>query len=435
MAILKNINETGTDLALLFDRNDYVTAPLKTKLNLVGALRCSPENFPKISRSLKRLSHQENSKMLRHFVVSISPCDENKLSDAEILVVARKVSEFFKDCYVLYAVHKDTAHTHFHILICNTRISDGNQMSMSDSDLERFKEHCSSVLREHGLRPIEKMDKSDEQLEIDETLFPQPPAELSQQERVDILYEGVDNQPFHKPYYGNYRPAPVQNYITVNVLIPPGTQGTLFQGRNGQPCLSFKPSQTYYPQSPVGNIPHNGAVYGGNTLLPAGDPQFPSDFSEWNEEEPAWLKDPQPVSNELDECEDVSYPYEDECDDDFDYRYDDLDNGCDDKGDEGDDDYVSPPVVTVPPNGNGNVGAAAAVSAEKTDPIVVIKGLANTAAASGNNNGTQNTGGKIDPFVFRDKPLEKVFPYSGNDNENGGEKICPIIVNDNPKKF
>ena len=88
MAILKNINESGTNFDLLFKRTEYVTGYLKTKLNMIGAL---------------------------------------------------------------YAVHTDTAHTHFHIPVCNTRISDGSQISVND--LWYFKEHCSSVLRRYGLKP------------------------------------------------------------------------------------------------------------------------------------------------------------------------------------------------------------------------------------------------------------------------------------------
>ncbi len=395
MAILKNINEPGTDFNLLFKRNDYVTDPLKTKAYLFGALKCCPENFPKMCRSLKRISHQENSKMIRHFVVSISPCDEGKLPNTEMLKVARKASMFFNDRYVVYAIHTNTAHTHFHVLVCNTRISDGSQMSMSDSDLNRFKEHCSSVLREYGLKPIEKMDKSNELLEIDEALFPQPPAEMSQEERVNILYEGVDHQKSPKPYYGNYRSAPVQNYgnTTINVILPPGMQGTLFQGRNGQPCLSFKPSP-YYGQYYWGNIPNNNAVYGGSSSFVSGSPQLPSNFPEWNEEEPEWLKQPQLISDELDE-------YEGDSDWDKDY-FDYYDDNPDYDDEE---DYASPSFETVPSNSN-NGGGAADTPTEK-----------------------------VDPFVFRDKPLDKVFPHDDHDDKEGEEKICPIIFRDSPKKF
>lgn len=50
MAILKNINESATDFNVLFERNNYVTDPLKTKGNLIGALKCCYKNFPKISQ-------------------------------------------------------------------------------------------------------------------------------------------------------------------------------------------------------------------------------------------------------------------------------------------------------------------------------------------------------------------------------------------------
>lgn len=369
MSILKNINESGTNFDVLFERNRYVTDPLKTKGDLIGALGCCHENFLKISRALKRSSHQKDSKMLRHFVVAISPEDEGKLQNTDLLKAARKVAAFFKDCYVLYAIHTDTAHTHFHVLVCNTRISDGKQISMSESDLKRFKEHCSSVLREYGLRPVEKLDKSDESLEINDDLFPK---ELSQEKRVSILYEGVNEPQYNKPYY---RSAPVQNCgntTTVNVFLPYGTQGTLFQGRNSRPCLSFKPSQL-----PLTNIPQSNAVYDGNTTS---DPT--SSPSNWCDQEPDWAKDKQAVTTECDVHETVPEDISDDDFDDYD-RYDDYDDdGCQE-------------IVQVSPDNKPLNGEASSdIQEEKFDPFVLV--------------GKKNED-KFDPFVLVGKKNEDKF--------------------------
>ncbi len=287
MAILKNILESGTDLKLLFDRDEYITDPLKTKSNLIGALCCSAQNFPNVCRALKRHSGQQNSKMLRHFVVSISPADESKLSDKELLNAAREVASFFKDCYVKYAIHTNTPHTHFHILVCNTKISNGKQISMSDSDLRRFKEYSSSVFRRFGLKPIEKLDKSDDALEINEDLFPKA---LTQEERVNTLYYGDPKPILQKLYYGNNASAPHCVNNTVNVIIPQGTQGTLFQGRNGTPCISFKPYLPYYGNSPVRYYPQNSPYYG-STDVPTQQFPEPEVPSERVDDEPDWVKD------------------------------------------------------------------------------------------------------------------------------------------------
>lgn len=362
MAILKNINESDTDFGVLFERSSYVTDPLKTKGNLIGTLGCCHENFPKISRALKRASHQKGRKMLRHFVTAISPEDEGKLANDELLKVARKVAAFFKNCYVLYAVHADTAHTHFHMLVCNTRISDGKQISMSKSDLERFKEHCSSVLREYGLRPIEKLDKSDELLEINEDLFPK---ELPQEERVNILYDGVVEPQYAKQQY--YHPAPVQNcgnITTVNFIFPPGTQGNLNQGRNGQFYFSFKPSP-YYRQLPMGNIPQNNAVYGGNTTAGYPISELPSCSSDWFEQDPERIKDDQSESFEVDSREFICDEDDDsDCFDDFDddYRY---------YGD--DDDGSQETAQTSPDNKPLDEVSLTDISNEKIDPLKFLK--------------------------------------------------------------
>ncbi len=286
MAILKNILETGTDLKLLFDRNEYITDPLKTKSNLIGALCCSAQNFPNVCRALKRHSGQQNSKMLRHFVISISPVDEGKLSDKELLNAAREVARFFTDCYVKYAIHTNTPHTHFHILVCNTKISDGKQISMSNSDLRRFKEYSSSVFRRFGLKPIEKLDKSDETLEINEDLFPKA---LTQEERTNIIYYGEPKPTPQRPYYGNNASAPHFVNNTVNVMLPPGTQGTLFQGRNGTPCISFKPNPPYYGNSPVSNSQQNSPYYGSTNVHIQQFPE-PQVSSELPDTEPNWVK-------------------------------------------------------------------------------------------------------------------------------------------------
>lgn len=287
MAILKSITETGTDFDLLFERDEYITDLTKTNPNLIGALGCSHRNFPKICRALKRYSGQHNSKMLRHFVVSISPSDEKKLSNTELLKAARKISDFFKDSYVKYAIHTNTPHTHFHILVCNTRISDGKQISMSDSDLDCFKAHCSRILCEFGLEPVIKVDKTitNDPLEINEDLFPKA---LTQEERVKILYGDDQSCNTGKPYYGDRRYSPRYVNTTINLIIPPGTQGTLFQGRNGTPCVSFKPSIPY-DRAYNGNIPQNGTSNVGNTEETRNTPRFPDNFADWSDEEPEWI--------------------------------------------------------------------------------------------------------------------------------------------------
>lgn len=287
MAILKNITETGTDFDLLFERNKYITDLAKTNPNLIGALGCSHRNFPNICRALKRYSGQHNSKMLRHFVVSISPCDEKKLSNTELLKAARKISAFFKGSYVKYAIHTNTPHTHFHILVCNTRISDGRQISMSDSDLDRFKAHCSRILCEFGLEPVMKIDKTmtGDPLEINEELFPKM---LTHEEQVKILYGDEPNYNMRKPYYRDPRYSPGCVNTTINLIIPPGTQGTLFQGRNGTPCVSFKPL-TACSQSCNSNTPCNSSTSNGNTEETYQYPPIPDNFSDWNDREPEWI--------------------------------------------------------------------------------------------------------------------------------------------------
>lgn len=281
MAILKNITEKGKDFGLLFERDEYITDLSKTNPNLIGALRCSPQNFPQVCRALKRFSGQHNSKMIRHFVVSISPSDEKKLSDTELLKVAHDVSDFFKDCYVKYAIHTNTPHMHFHILVCNTRISDGKQISMSDSDLDRFKEHCSSILRKFGLEHIQKIDKTldGDPLEINEDLFPQA---LTKEEQARIIYGEEYNDKPRTSYYGNTRYVPI--YGSINIIIPPGTQGTLYQGKNGTPRLTFGPSIVYNSRAPQINTSDTC-----NAELPTYSSAAADNFAEWNDEEPEWL--------------------------------------------------------------------------------------------------------------------------------------------------
>lgn len=385
MAILKSIAEPDIDFGVIFKRNKYVTDLAKTSPALIGARGCSMENFPTISCALKRFYRKGNHKMLRHFVVAISQEDEGKLQNTELLKAARKVAAFFKDCYVLYAVHTDTAHTHFHMLVCNTRISDGKQINMSDSDLKQFKEHCSSVLREYGLRPIEKLDKSDESPEISDDLFPK---ELSQDERTSILYNGISEPWYDKQQY--CRPVPVQNcgnITNINVIIPPGTQGTLFQGRNGQPCLSFKPSP-HYGQLPPGDISQNNAVYGGNTTAGYPIPELPSYSSDWYDQEPEWVKYGQSDSSEV---EVYGHTREEVTDDDNCYYNDNYDGDEDDDRyyEDEDDDYQEV-VQNSSDNKPLDEGALTDIPNEKIDPFKIFKRI---PAEMGEN-------GKIIPFEF-----------------------------------
>lgn len=191
--------------------------------------------------------------------------------------------------YVKFAVHTNTPHTHFHILVCNTQISDGKQLNMSDSNLSRFKEHCSTALRECGLEPILKLDttNSGDPLEINEELFPK---DLTQEEKVAILYDGTE-KPRQVPYYENSRSVPIRNcgnIITVNVIVPFGTQGTMYFSRNGTPCVSFKPAAdpgacNTAPQISSGNI--------GNTVNERYYRQLAENLADQDDSEPDWLRD------------------------------------------------------------------------------------------------------------------------------------------------
>ena len=102
--------------------------------------------------TVKKLFFKTGGREQIHLVVSLTPDDRNR-SDNVYLELASKVAGIFEGFQSYFAVHKDTAIRHMHIVLNSVSI-DGHKFSQSKSDLHRLKQKCNDLLGQFGFDPI-----------------------------------------------------------------------------------------------------------------------------------------------------------------------------------------------------------------------------------------------------------------------------------------
>lgn len=152
MAIMYTPNTPARSENALRRIKDYICDPDKTSRSLIGGIGCPPDLWVNMNKAVKACHNTKHRKQYRHFVLGFAPSDKIEVQKA--VRVTHKIAEYFNGCYVVYAVHTNTEHIHSHIIVGNTKYSDGKQYDMRRTDLNCFKAHCSCVLRKFGYKPI-----------------------------------------------------------------------------------------------------------------------------------------------------------------------------------------------------------------------------------------------------------------------------------------
>ncbi len=154
MSLLKMINKIRRGKTAMIDLHEYVTAPSKTGNGiLVGAKEILSHLTITEMMTVKKLFFKTGGREQIHLVVSLTPDDRNR-SDNVYLDLASKVAGIFEGFQSYYAVHKDTAIRHLHIVLNSVSYIDGHKFSQSKSDLHRLKQKCNDLLGQFGFDPI-----------------------------------------------------------------------------------------------------------------------------------------------------------------------------------------------------------------------------------------------------------------------------------------
>ena len=182
MAILKAINAKGAGRDSFVEMVDYVFNPSRN----------SEEDFSQVidhfelDTFVNRFLHgqQKRKRQFKQFVVSLeAEWPEDKASEnilkGKLRLVLYSVEGYFSNLGYLSkgAVHLNTAHPHFHLLLETCNALNGKQYSQSPSDLAAFKTYVSEQLVDSGLDEAVRMREISEE-------------ELLSEEEAEAFFDG-----------------------------------------------------------------------------------------------------------------------------------------------------------------------------------------------------------------------------------------------------
>ena len=154
MAIVKIIshgkNAAGTKNVL-----SYVLDLKKTGPDLCGTLGDISEDaitaktaFLEFQRIRNLFGKDNNVRTYTHGTISWAP---GEITHEEAVEFAREyLPEIYPGHQIVYAVHQDTSHVHFHFIVNPVSFLDGSMLHWSKHDLERAKQLCNELCLNRG---------------------------------------------------------------------------------------------------------------------------------------------------------------------------------------------------------------------------------------------------------------------------------------------
>lgn len=177
--IMKHTMQSSRSMDALAKADNYISDYSKVPGGGIGSYGCPPNGWVSACKALKINYRKKHHKQYRQFIIGFDPHDRVTVELA--VKIAVMICKYYPYYYTKYAVHTNTDHIHIHFIVCNTCVTTGKQMSMSKSDLLRFKEYCSGILKSFGLSGIRSLrhalqesdvfDSSDNSFEIEDDLY------------------------------------------------------------------------------------------------------------------------------------------------------------------------------------------------------------------------------------------------------------------------
>lgn len=128
----------------------YIMQPDKTVHGYIGGygvdLCCPAESMKTISEQFGK----QRGVQLHHFIVSFAP---NELSDPAVVnMIAQQLAMYVGQRYqVLYAVHEDEPHMHFHLMHNSVSYLDGQRYYGKRPDFYHFQNALRAILKQYGI--------------------------------------------------------------------------------------------------------------------------------------------------------------------------------------------------------------------------------------------------------------------------------------------
>ena len=153
MPILKAVNSSAS-----FDRAiNYV----QRKAALMVGINCRADFAQEEMNVTRAYYGKTGGRTYYHYVLSFPP--DVDISPDKCAEITRKVVEANPHLHgheVLIAVHKDTDHTHSHIIASSVRATDGKKYHITKPQYRAWIEEQQHICLEHGYEPSKKKEKS-----------------------------------------------------------------------------------------------------------------------------------------------------------------------------------------------------------------------------------------------------------------------------------
>ena len=153
MAIVKAVSSKATINTAI----EYVTKEEKTEKKLVSGYNCQPENVAEEMQLTKEAWGKTDGRTYKHIVQSFHP--DEPITPEEAHKIAQEFAEKcpqFQGFEVLIATHQDKKHIHTHFIVNSVSYEDGHKFQQSKQELKQWKELSDEILKEHGLKVVEK---------------------------------------------------------------------------------------------------------------------------------------------------------------------------------------------------------------------------------------------------------------------------------------
>lgn len=134
----------------------YVLRPDKTISNYWGGyhfLKTTKEDAIGQFYIVRNTYHKSNCILLQHYVISLDPYWEYKITPYQLSCIASLICQEFASCQyqVIYAVHEDKPQLHAHILVNTVNLADGRILTSNQMSLKALLKRVEFILKSYRL--------------------------------------------------------------------------------------------------------------------------------------------------------------------------------------------------------------------------------------------------------------------------------------------
>lgn len=136
------------------DLLSYILSENKTGIGFFGAVNAGISNAAAEMQVVAERFGKDKKIRIRHLIGSFEPEEISDIRD--VREIAEATSQFFGEKYqVVYAVHDDTEHTHFHLAFNPVSFIDGSKYRGNREEHYKLKNYLKEVCCQYGIKKVQ----------------------------------------------------------------------------------------------------------------------------------------------------------------------------------------------------------------------------------------------------------------------------------------